>query len=459
MTPPKLTAVLLATCMLVSAAPLSFAATELASMSSGDSGKPDMSIAAVVGDEAISSYDVANRIKFIVATARISNTPDMLKVIRPQVLRSLVDEKLQVQEAKKNKIEISSQDVTEAIADIEKQRGMPPGTIGHMLSSSGVPEDAFRQQIRAQLMWNKFLIRKVRPNIHISDEELRIATRKYSMNPPKKKEAPSAPMEYKIAVIAMPVEKPGQEASVKALAAKLVQQIRAGASFEEVSRQFSSVAANSGGKIEAFWVRLGQLDPIVAQSINGAQKGTITDPMRNAQGYTVIKVYDTRPIPGAKVIKPAAAPQEEEAKDTEIKLKEILLKMKADTQTPEADVMLQIGGEVAKNPGTCDDTTVANIENASDMDIEVKFNTYMLSEMQPALKELTDNLKQGEISSPMATYEGIRLYMLCGRKATDTKLVNKDVVYGMLIQQKMDLEAQKYMRNLRRETFIDVRQQ
>lgn len=458
MTAPALRRILLATTLLFAQAQPLFAAQELASMSSsGASGnKPDFSIAAVVGEDAISSYDVANRIKFIIATAHISDTPDVLRVIRPQVIRSLVDEKLQIQEAKKNNITITPKDLTEAIASIEEQRGMPPGTIDSMLAMSGVPKESFQQQIRAQLLWAKLLSRKVRPNVHISDEELKAATRKFSMMPPKKKEAPATPQEYKIAVIALPVEKASQEAPVKALAFKLVQQIRAGASFEEVSRQFSSVAANSGGNVESFWVRPSQLDASVANVLGGSQKGAVTEPIRTAQGYTVIKVYDTRALPGSK---PKPAPkQEEEPKDTEITLKEILLKMKPDAQAPEADAMLQIGGEVAKSPGTCDDQTVANIENAADMDIEVKFSTYMLSEMAPALKDLIDNLKQGQISSPVATYEGIRLYMLCGRKATDSKPVNKDVVYSMLVQQKMDLEAQKYLRNLRRETFIDVRQ-
>lgn len=450
---PAFRLLLLATSLLI--AYPACAAQQLGSISANGA-RPGFSIAAVVGDEAISSYDVENRIKFIVATARISNTPDMLKVIRPQVIRALVDERLQMQEAKKNNIIITPADLKAAIDNIEQQRGMPPGTIYNMLDQAGVPKESFEQQIRAQLLWAKLLSRKIRPNIRVSDEELQIATRKFSMTPPKKKEAPAIPQEYKIAVIALPVEKSSQENTVKTLAFKLVQQIRAGASFEEVSRQFSSVAANSGGSTESFWVRLGQLDPAIAMSLNGAQKNTVSDPMRTPQGYTIIKVYDTRPIPGAKA-KPMPK-EEDEPKDTEITLKEILLKIKPDAETPEADVMLQIGGEVSKNPGTCEDQSVANIADAQDLDIEVKYNTYMLSEMPSGLKELTDPLKQGQISMPVATYEGIRLYMLCGKKPTANKTVNKDVVYSALMQQKMDLEAQKYLRNLRRETFIDVRQ-
>jgi peptidyl-prolyl cis-trans isomerase SurA len=452
--PTTLRRLLLTTILLLPVAQPVYAAQVIGAMSSAPrAGEPDLSIAAVVGDEAISSYDVENRIRFIIATARISNTPDVLKVIRPQVIHSLIDEKLQIQEAAKNKITATPQDLAEAIAGIEQQRGMPAGTIANMLASSGVPKDTFEQQIRAQLLWNRLLMKKIRPGVHISDEELKIASRKFSLNPPKKKEA-AVPQEYKIAVIALPVEKASQDASVKALAAKLVQQIRAGASFEEVSRQFSSVTANTGGKVESFWIRLGQLDPAVATILNGSEKNTVTSPVRTAQGYTIIKVYDTRAIPGKKPL----PEKEEEPKDTEITLKEILLNLKPDAETLEADVMLQIGGEVAKNPGTCEDQGVANIADAQGMNIDVTYKKYALSEMPEGLKDVVDKLKIGEISSPLATYEGIRLYMLCGKKSTDNKPVNKELVYSMLIQQKMDLEAQKYLRNLRRETFIDTRQ-
>ena len=454
---------LVSTMVCVPVAPVLAAPQVLGSMSSdvnttnpvSAKGAPDFSIAAVVGEEAISSYDVQNRIKFIVATARISDTPDMLKVIRPQVIKSLINEKLEVQEAKKNNITVTPKDLSDAIDSIESERGMPPGTIYSMLAQNNVPKESFEAQIRAQLLWNRLLMHKVRPNVHVSAAELQTATQKFSLTPPPKKKEAVVPQEYKIAVIALPVEKITQEKSVHALASKLVQQIRGGASFEEVSRQFSSVAANAGGVVESFWVRPNQLDASIAQELEVSKKGTVTEPVRTAQGYTVIKVYDTRVIPGTK---PKPEAKEEEPKDTEIQLKEILLKMKPDAQSREGDIMLQIGADVAKAPGTCTDQSIANIADAQDLNIEVKYNSYMLSEMPPGLKELTDKLKIGDITSPMATYEGIRLYMLCGRKEAVSKPVNKDLVYSMLIQQKMDLEAQKYLRNLRRETFIDVRQ-
>jgi len=257
------------------------------------------------------------------------------------------------------------------------------------------------------------------------------------------------------------VDKPSRVPEIKRLADKLVKEVRGGASFEEVSRQFSSAVSSGGGKVEAFWVKLTQLDPHIAKALSTATIGMVTDPLPSNEGFTIIKVYD---IHGAGTKKNAPVPVVPEAEEASAKpqsanvtLREILLKVKPDAQNKETDKLQQMGEEVEKNPGTCSDKGIAGIKNADDFDIEVNFRTQALDDLPPALKIIVGNLKVGDISTPFASQEGIRLYMLCARKDADIKPADHEEIYHMLIGQKMDLEAQKYMRNLRRETFIDIR--
>ncbi len=154
-----------------------------------------------------------------------------------------------------------------------------------------------------------------------------------------------------------------------------MKEVRNGASFEEVSCQFSSVAASAGGKVETF------LDPgrtalisNVAKAVQQTKTGGITDPVRTNEGFTIIKVYDTHSAEGKD------AKEEEAPKGIEVNLKEILLKLKPDADNKEADVMLQIGEEVARNPGTCEDKSIANIKDTDDFDIQVDFQRTLLSE-------------------------------------------------------------------------------
>jgi len=269
-----------------------------------------------------------------------------------------------LQEAKKNKIEVTDKDVDDAIAGIEQQRGMPPGEVGRMLAGNHVPIETFRQQIKAQLSWNKLLMKTIRSQVHVSDAEIDFASTRLSLTPAPAEKSEGAPQEYKIAVVTLPVDKPAREQEIKHLGEKLVKEVRGGANFEEVSREFSSSAASAGGKVESFWIDLGQVEPHLASVLHGAKAGTVTDPVRTAQGFTIVKIYETRDIAGSK--KPVA---------------------KA-TATKEA-------ATATAGPGQ---------------------------------------------AQPM-----------------DEKAKKHEQIYQMLIQQKMELEAQKYLRNLRRETFIEIR--
>ena len=249
--------------------------------------KSGLAIAAVVGADAISSYDVDMRLKFLVVTSGLPNTPDVIAKVRPQVIRSLIDEKLELQEAKRYNFEASPQEVEEAIRTLQKERNMPDNAIYNLMREHGIPKEVFQEQIHAQLAWRKYVIKRLRPQLRVSDEEVEIAKKNY-------KEAPPTPDEFQIAVLTLPVDKPAREKEVQSIIQKLAKELRAGASFEEVSRQLAGDTGGVRGKADAFWVRPGQLEPNLARALASAQAGTITEPVRTPVGYTIVKVYDTR---------------------------------------------------------------------------------------------------------------------------------------------------------------------
>lgn len=400
-------------------------------------------IAAVVGEQAISSFDVNSRIKFVVATARISNSPDVIAGLKPQIIRTLIDESLQVQEAARNGITVTEKEIDATTADIEAQRGMPKGTIARMLSASNVPAKTFRDQIRAQISWGKLLAKTVRGRIKISDAEVASAKNRFV---PEEEVTPVKIHEMKIAVINLPIDKPQQEGEIRKIGEKLYGELRKGANFEEVARQFSS-----GGDASAFWIRPEQLDPSISQVLRQTKEGTITTPIRTHDGVSIIKLVSV------KADKPEPKKKKEDSKDAEVTLKEILLKLKPNATYKEADVLLQISEAVAKNPGSCEEKGVASISDLDEFDIEVNQRTAMLSELPSGLRNISETLKVGGMSSPFASAEGIRLYMLCGKKEIAGSSVNSNKIRDSLFRQKFELEAQKYLRDLRRNVFIEVR--
>lgn len=412
---------------------LFFVTLPMAAMAAPASLKP--AIAAVVGEQAISSYDVENRLAFVIATTKLSDNPDTVARIRPQIIRALIDEKLQLMEAVKYNFTVTDDDVDKAIVDIEKTRNMQPGAIFRMMQERRIPKSTFTDQIRAQLAWRKLVIKKIRPLIRISNEAVELALKSVSAAP--------AAQELKISIITLPVDKQAREQEVVRTMEKLTKELRDGASFEEVSRQFSGQLGEIG-KTDAFWIRAEQLDPVMGRALVSAKTGTITEPIRTEAGFAIVKVYDVR------------TKAAETSPETELMLKEIVLTLSPDASNKEANILVDISEEVAKHPGTCEDKSVAGLSDTSGVDIHVTLEPVLLSQLPPAIRTIVEPLKAGEISAPFASPEGIRLYMLCNKKDA-TEAANFERVRNQLFNQQIELEAQKTMRNLRRDTFIEIR--
>src|ERR1700684_3049540 len=101
-------------------------------------GGPEMRIAAVVNDEVISVYDLVSRLRMVLLSSNIPDTPEARQKVEAQVLRALVDEKLQLQEAKKQNVVASDDEINAALGKIEKQNNMQPGQLTAFLKSHGI---------------------------------------------------------------------------------------------------------------------------------------------------------------------------------------------------------------------------------------------------------------------------------------------------------------------------------
>lgn len=418
-------------CALCLAAP-AFAAAE------DDAAGSLSSIAAVVNDDIISSVDLENRLRLVLATTQLGDTEEVRARLRPQIVRALIDEKLQMQEAARNSITVTQADVDNAVHSIEQQRGLEPGSLLPHLDQLGVRRSTFLDQVRAQLAWTQLIIKKIRPNIKISDDEVERERGRASR--------PVLGGEVQIEVLALPVDHPERDSQVRALAEKLGSGIRGGAPFESVARELGGSSATQAQNIAPFWVPVDQLDPALAKALEHTREGMAAGPVRTLEGYTLARLIarrSSKPVINTDI--------------TEVVFKDILLKLKQDASQQDANVMLSIGREVQKHPGTCSENGVAGLKNTADYDIAVNFRSETLQALPPQLHDIITKLSVGGVSEPFASESGIRLFMLCERLEKPGVMTDREEALQRIYQQKLELEAQKYLRNLRREATVDFR--
>lgn len=245
-------------------------------------------IAATVNDEVISSYDVDARMRLVLFSARFEDTPETRRRIRVQVLRALIDERLQLQEARRRSVSVSEPEIRRAVAALERRNDIPPGRLDDMLSRNGVPEETVLAQVRAGLAWSKLVGRRLRPLLEIGDEEIDEAIARVRSR--------QGQIEYRLGEIVIAAE-PGREDEARAAAERFAREIRQGARFAEIARQFSrSPTAAVGGDLG--WVHESDLREPLRGLLPGMAEGATTAPLETATGYRLVRLEAARRIAG-----------------------------------------------------------------------------------------------------------------------------------------------------------------
>ena len=129
-------------------------------------------IAAIVNDDAISVYDLLARLRMVILTSNLPDSKETRNSIAPRVLRALIDERLQLQEARKLSIGVEDSEVAASIQILEDQLDMPEGAIKRVLTEAGIPYLTLENQIRSQIAWRKVVTLRLRPTVQVGKGEI-----------------------------------------------------------------------------------------------------------------------------------------------------------------------------------------------------------------------------------------------------------------------------------------------
>src|SRR5215813_6655295 len=242
-------------------------------------------IAAVVNDEVISVADLQSRIKMVMLSSNFADSPETRQRIAAQVLRTIVDEKLQMQEAKRQNVTATEDEIKKGVSQIEKQNNMQSGQLDAVLKAHGIDRAALVDQLTASIVWAKLVRRLVAQSNVVSDEEIDDASKRI-------KESADEP-QSRVAEIFLAVDNPAQEDEMRRLAEKLSEQMRSGARFSAVAQQFSqSATAAVGGDIG--WIRPDQLAPEIGKAVAQLRPGQLSQPIRSGGGFYLLLVLERR---------------------------------------------------------------------------------------------------------------------------------------------------------------------
>jgi peptidyl-prolyl cis-trans isomerase SurA len=245
-------------------------------------------IAAVVNDDAISMADVRERMKLILVSSGLPNNEEIRSKILPQVVESLIEEQLKLQEARRNKLEVSEEEVAEGFKVVASQNKYSPEEFSGLIKKAGISPDTLNDQIKAQLAWNKVIKEVLRARVDVSDSD--VNTRVERMK------AKIGQTEYLAAEIYLPLGNAKQAAQIQQFAQKMAAELQAKkAPFGPVAVQFSKAAgAEKGGSLG--WIQQGQLQPELEKALFALEEGGVSNPIRLNDGIHILNLQRKRTI-------------------------------------------------------------------------------------------------------------------------------------------------------------------
>ncbi|OYW14130.1 MAG: hypothetical protein B7X02_00740, partial [Rhodospirillales bacterium 12-54-5] len=235
-------------------------------------------IAGIVNDDVITSTDLDDRRALIIATNHVPDTVETQQKLNPRILDSLINETLQMQEAKRLSIDISDAEVTGAMARVDAMRNQPAGTTQRFLEQYPQLKRTVAAQIRAQLAWNKVVERKIKRTVNIAQDEILRAQIAQAAGP-------GVP-EVRIAAISIPIRGKKDDARAGKLAKELAAQLNKGADFMTLAQQLAGT--NQAQLSPPIWVPESELQPAMQQALRTLKPKQTTEPLRSDNSFQLI---------------------------------------------------------------------------------------------------------------------------------------------------------------------------
>ncbi|GAA0471898.1 peptidylprolyl isomerase [Parasphingorhabdus litoris] len=388
---------------------------------------------ALVNGDIITGTDVDHRLALIVAANGGRVSDEERERLRLQVLRNLIDETLQIQEAEANEITISNGEIEQTFNQVAQQNFKQDiNAFDAFLRTKGSSADTLKRQIKGELAWSRLLRRNIQPFINVGDEEVNSIIERLN--------ASKGSTEYRIGEIYMSAAPEAAE-QVAVNMRKILDQIRQGGSFVAYARQFSEAStAATGGDLG--WVRPAQLPQSLADAAVQMQVGQVVGPIEVPGGFSILYLIDQRQILTA------------DPRNAVLSLKQLSISFPPGTTEAQATSRAAQFATATQNIKGCG---AAN-EVATSIGAQIVDNDQVrLRDLPGPLQSTIAQLQIGQASQPFGSVaDGVRVLILCGRDDPQSAAAPSfDQIMSQLENERVNKRAQIYLRDLRRDAIIE----
>lgn len=397
-------------------------------------------IVAVVNNGVITEFELRNRVDQVLRQLAGKNTQaPPRRVIEKQVLERMVTERVLLQIAEDTNIRVEGPQLDRAVASIAQRNDMDPEAFRKALEAEGTDFDAFREQIRTEILIGRLRDREVDSRIVVTDAEIDNYLAGSARDTTQQDEYNLG----HILVLTPEGASPEQLRALRAKAEKALADLQKGVDFAQVSAAYSDAQnALEGGGLG--WRGQAQLPSLFIDVVKPLRIGEVSGILRSPNGFHILKLLDKRGKDVQLIVRQTHARHiliktNEVVTDSDARTRLLQLKERIENGTPfeelarlhSDDLSASKGGDLGwLNPGD----TVPDFEKAMDA------------------------LQPGQVSDPVRSPFGWHLIQVLERRDQDVSEARKRLEARRAIRARKAEEAfDDWLRQARDRAYVEYR--
>lgn len=397
-------------------------------------------IAAVVNDGVVLESEVDDQMKQVTARLQAQNmTLPADSVLRKQVLDRLILQRIELEQANRDGITISDDQLNSALEDVARRNNIPFSELPTVLSQQGIDYASYREEMRQQLTIGLLRQRDVLQRIVVTPREIDQFLAKQTKQPQTNEE-------YNVShiLIAVPPNAtPAQIAQAQQRANDVYQRASKGEDFGKLAVAYSnSEDALEGGSLG--WRKGSELPTFLTSLILSLKPGQVGAPLRTPTGIHIVKLNQVRTQDKKDIVE-------------QIHVRHILLKttsLQDDATVRER--LEQIRQSIMKGQSFAVAASAASQDPGSASD-GGDLGWQSPDAFDPTFTAAVEKLKVGEISEPFKTQYGWHIAQLLGRRNHDaTQEVIRLNAMEAIRASKADEDTELWLQHLRDDAYVKV---
>lgn len=243
--------------------------------------KPSFVIAKI-NNKVITNSELLDRYNFVIFSSKIRvSSPQEKNNLLSQILDKMIDEELIRQDAQNLKISVTDAEIADAIEMVAIRQKKNANQFKFALLNQNISFINYAKQIESELLWSRIISEILRSKVKINESETKEFLEQHNVEINVKR--------LFIAEVYIPF---GENS--KMLADKLAVELKNGADFKNIVKQFSQDALAVQNHGEIGWISQKDVDPKIYDEVSKLKKGEYSNAVSLSDGYYIFKVLDTK---------------------------------------------------------------------------------------------------------------------------------------------------------------------